>query len=218
MACCAALTDSPLVVADGCADGAVRSECRRAKASAAQPNGSAAVPSPREFHQDEMALSREANPGEIAALAVRAAAGWPIELAGLRIRGAAEPTAGTVVVTVDVAAAAWLGDDATDATFTLTLAEGSEAISAARAETGSGAFRRVGTDTDGIDAAGAIDESALRCCLAADPGGDTADRLAAGCDRVEPAALPVGAVDAPESAADTEASPVSASATPVAGT
>lgn len=224
--CCAAVAGSPLVVADGFTDAAVPSECRRAKASAAQAKGPSAVPSPREFHQAEMALSGEAHPADIAVLAARAAAGLPIVFVEFKIRGTTEPTCGTAAVTADVAAAAGLGDTTADGTFTLTLggtfmstlAEGSEAISVERTETGSCAFRRVCTDGYGTDAAGATDDSAPRCCLAAD-GGGTADRLAVARDRVEVAELPAFAVEVPESAADTEVSAVSLSAwaTPVAG-
>lgn len=102
--------------------------------------------------------------------------------------------------------------------FTLTLAEGNEAISAERTETGNGAFRRVVIGSSGTEAAGATDESAPWRCLAAETGGETVDRFAAERDRVGVPAFPAAAAAVPESAADTEASPVSAPATPVVGT
>ncbi|MEI8081433.1 MAG: hypothetical protein WCI74_06255 [Actinomycetes bacterium] len=102
--------------------------------------------------------------------------------------------------------------------FTLMLAEGSEAISAERTEAGSGAFGRVVIGSSGTEAAGGTDESAPWRCLAAETGGETVDRFAAARDRVGVRAFPAGAAAVPESAADTEASPVSAPAIPVVGT
>ena len=74
-----------------------------------------------------------------------------------------------------------------------------------------------GTGNDVVDVARQCYATA-QWCLAAETDGETAGRLAAVRDPDEGAAFPVAAVAEPESAAGAERSPVSASATPVAGT
>lgn len=146
------------------------------------------------------------DPPDMTALAARTAAGLPKDFAELPTWGATEASAES---TGDIAATAvGLGDKTASGTFT--VAAGNDASRAERIETGDDVLRRVGAD-----AVFALGEPAALRWLAAGGGGEAVDRLAAGRDRVEGADFPAAG---PESADDTEVSPVSAAATPATGT